>query len=57
MQVAMIGLGRMGANVAERLLDQGHRERFRSRDADSISDRLLAMMRHKFGGHAIKKEG
>ena len=32
-------------------------ERLRSRDADSFSDRLLAMMRNKFGGHAIKKEG
>lgn len=31
--------------------------RFRSRDAYSYTDRLLAAMRNKFGGHAIKKEG
>ncbi len=31
-------------------------ERLRSRDTDSFSDKLLAMMRHEFGGHAIKKD-
>ncbi|MDE2156636.1 MAG: decarboxylating 6-phosphogluconate dehydrogenase [Xanthomonadaceae bacterium] len=31
-------------------------ERFRSRDTDSFSDKLLASMRNEFGGHAIKKE-
>lgn len=31
-------------------------ERFRSRDADSFSDKLLSAMRNEFGGHAIKKE-
>ncbi|HET6546340.1 MAG TPA: decarboxylating 6-phosphogluconate dehydrogenase [Rhodanobacteraceae bacterium] len=31
-------------------------ERLRSRDADSFSDKLLAAMRHQFGGHPIKKE-
>ncbi len=31
-------------------------ERFRSRDDDSFSDKLLASMRNEFGGHAIKKE-
>ena len=30
-------------------------ERLRSRDGDSFADKLLAMMRHEFGGHAIKK--
>ena len=29
--------------------------RFRSRDTDSYSDKLLAAMRNQFGGHAIKK--
>ena len=29
-------------------------ERLRSRDADSFADKLLAAMRHQFGGHAIK---
>jgi 6-phosphogluconate dehydrogenase len=31
-------------------------QRFRSRDTDSFADKLLAMMRHEFGGHALKKE-
>ena len=31
-------------------------DRFRSRDADSFSDKLLAAMRNQFGGHAIKTE-
>jgi 6-phosphogluconate dehydrogenase len=31
-------------------------ERLRSRDTDSFSDKLLAALRHQFGGHAITKE-
>jgi 6-phosphogluconate dehydrogenase len=31
-------------------------QRFRSRDTDSFTDKLLAMMRHEFGGHPVKKE-
>jgi 6-phosphogluconate dehydrogenase len=31
-------------------------QRFRSRDEESFSDRLLAAMRSQFGGHAIKKD-
>lgn len=31
--------------------------RLRSRDAESYSDRLLAAMRHQFGGHAIRHDG
>jgi 6-phosphogluconate dehydrogenase len=31
--------------------------RLRSRDTDSFADKLLAMMRNKFGGHAVKREG
>jgi 6-phosphogluconate dehydrogenase len=31
-------------------------ERLRSRDSDSFADKLLAMMRNEFGGHAIKKD-
>ena len=30
-------------------------ERFRSRDEESFADRLLAVMRNKFGGHEMKK--
>src|SRR5579862_6850232 len=32
-------------------------ERLSSRDADSFSRKLLAALRHQFGGHAIKVEG
>jgi 6-phosphogluconate dehydrogenase len=32
-------------------------ERISSRDADSFSRKLLAALRHQFGGHAIKAEG
>ncbi len=31
-------------------------QRFRSREADSFSDRLIAALRNEFGGHAVKKE-
>jgi len=30
-------------------------ERFRSRDEESFADRLLAVMRNKFGGHEVKQ--
>ena len=29
-------------------------ERFRSRERDTFADRLLAMLRNQFGGHAVK---
>jgi 6-phosphogluconate dehydrogenase len=31
-------------------------ERLRSRDKESFSDKLLAVMRNEFGGHAVKGE-
>lgn len=31
-------------------------QRLRSRDAESFPDRLLAVMREQFGGHAVKRE-
>ena len=31
-------------------------ERLRSREKESFADRLLAAMRHQFGGHAVKRE-
>jgi 6-phosphogluconate dehydrogenase len=31
--------------------------RFRSRQADSFADRLLAALRNQFGGHAVRKPG
>jgi 6-phosphogluconate dehydrogenase len=30
--------------------------RLRSRDPDSFSDKLLASLRHAFGGHTVRKE-
>jgi 6-phosphogluconate dehydrogenase len=32
-------------------------ERFRSRDPNSFSDRVVAMMRQQFGGHAVRPAG
>jgi 6-phosphogluconate dehydrogenase len=32
-------------------------QRLRSQDAESYADRLLASLRHAFGGHAVKREG
>ncbi|EPR44091.1 6-phosphogluconate dehydrogenase, decarboxylating [Desulfovibrio sp. X2] len=32
-------------------------ERFRSRDEDAFGDRVLAALRHAFGGHAVKHSG
>ncbi|MCE5240776.1 decarboxylating 6-phosphogluconate dehydrogenase [bacterium] len=32
-------------------------QRLRSRDDRCFSDRILAMMRHQFGGHAVRREG
>ncbi|MFQ6133314.1 MAG: phosphogluconate dehydrogenase (NAD(+)-dependent, decarboxylating) [Armatimonadota bacterium] len=32
-------------------------QRLRSRDERSFADRLLAVLRHQFGGHAFKREG
>jgi 6-phosphogluconate dehydrogenase len=31
-------------------------QRLRSRDTESYADRLLAALRHQFGGHAIQRE-
>jgi 6-phosphogluconate dehydrogenase len=43
-------------DVAAPVITQSLIERLRSRDADSFSDKLLAAMRHQFGGHPIRKE-
>jgi 6-phosphogluconate dehydrogenase len=32
-------------------------QRIRSRDPDSFSDKMLAVMREQFGGHAVKRKG
>ena len=31
-------------------------ERLRSREKDSFADKLLAVTRNQFGGHAVKRE-
>ena len=32
-------------------------QRIRSRDTDSFGDKMLAVMREQFGGHAVKRKG
>ena len=61
-QVADSGEGRWAVDEAIDLdvpapvITQALIQRLRSRDAESFSDRLLAAMRHEFGGHAIKPD-
>jgi len=43
-------------NVSAPVITLSLMERFRSRDKDSFTDKLLASMRNEFGGHAITKE-
>ncbi len=43
-------------NVPAPVITLSLMERFRSRDDDSFTDKLLASMRNEFGGHAMKKE-
>ena len=31
-------------------------QRFRSREEDSFSDKLIAALRNEFGGHSVRKE-
>ncbi|MEO5693483.1 MAG: phosphogluconate dehydrogenase (NAD(+)-dependent, decarboxylating) [Usitatibacter sp.] len=45
----------MDLDVAAPVITLSLLARFRSRDDESYSDRLLAAMRNQFGGHAIKK--
>lgn len=59
MKLAMIGLGRMGANMGRRLARNNHQilalqMRFRSRQKETYSEKVLNAMRAGFGGHAIK---
>lgn len=67
MQMGMIGLGRMGANMARRLVRGGHecvvydrspeavRESARDGSVGAASlDELLSAMRFQFGGHVEK---
>jgi 6-phosphogluconate dehydrogenase len=45
----------MEQNVSAPVITLALMERFRSRDEESFADRLLAVMRNKFGGHEVKK--
>ena len=59
-EVADSGEGRwtvaeaLDQNVSAPIIAMSLMERFRSRDEESFADRLLAVMRNKFGGHAVK---
>jgi 6-phosphogluconate dehydrogenase len=50
MQIGMIGLGRMGANMVRRLTRGGH-------ECVVFSDKLQSAMRLSFGGHLERKNG
>jgi 6-phosphogluconate dehydrogenase (decarboxylating) len=70
MELGMVELGRVGANMSERMVRGGQRvvgydpsppvitpsllHRLRSREQEPFADRLLAIMGHGFGGHVIK---
>ncbi|WP_257308729.1 phosphogluconate dehydrogenase (NAD(+)-dependent, decarboxylating) [Geothrix fuzhouensis] len=43
-------------DVPAPVITQALIQRLRSRDAESFSDRLVAAMRHEFGGHPVKEE-
>ncbi len=43
-------------SVPAPVISQSLYARFRSRQADNYADKLLAAMRHQFGGHAVKEE-
>ncbi len=42
-------------NVPAPVISLSLLERLRSRDTDSYADKLLSVMRHEFGGHAVKR--
>ena len=45
----------MELNVSAPVMTLSLMERYRSRDEEAFADRLLAVMRNKFGGHEVKK--
>ncbi len=46
----------MDLNIPAPVITLSLEARLRSREADPFADRLLAMMRNKFGGHEVKRE-
>jgi 6-phosphogluconate dehydrogenase (decarboxylating) len=58
MRLRMIGLGRMGGNMARRLVRRGHECVVFDSSAPNVNDfsaRLLSAMRYQFGGHREHK--
>ena len=60
MKIGMVGLGKMGANMTERLLKGGHEvvafTRFASQEPDALQLKMLSALRNQFGGHAVTLE-
>jgi 6-phosphogluconate dehydrogenase len=46
----------MDLNIPAPVITLALQQRLRSREADPFTERLLAMMRNKFGGHDVKRE-
>jgi 6-phosphogluconate dehydrogenase len=44
-------------NISAPVITESLIRRIRSREANNFTDRMIAIMRNEFGGHAIKKEG
>jgi 6-phosphogluconate dehydrogenase len=43
-------------NVSAPIITESLIRRIRSREENNFSDRMLAVMRNEFGGHAVKKD-
>src|SRR5208283_274854 len=43
-------------NVSAPIITESLMRRIRSREENNFTDRMLAIMRNEFGGHAVKKE-
>ena len=46
----------MDLNLPAPVITLALEQRLRSREADPFAEKLLAMMRNKFGGHAVRTE-
>jgi 6-phosphogluconate dehydrogenase len=43
-------------NVSAPIITESLMRRIRSREENNFTDRMLAIMRNAFGGHAVKKD-
>jgi len=43
-------------NVSAPVITESLMRRIRSREENNFTDRMLAVMRNEFGGHAVKKD-